>query len=78
MRYIRNSFAKKVSENFNSWSEEIDASGPVDIGGATVTSGIITGGDWVNTLTWKRDGIHYQLCGSLERDELLRIARNIR
>ena len=58
--------------------KEIDASGPVDIGGATVTSGIITGGDWVNTLTWKRDGIHYQLCGSLERDELLRIARNIR
>ena len=58
--------------------EEIDVSGPVDIGGATVTSEAIKGGDWMNTLTWKQDGINYQLCGSLERDELLRIARNIR
>ena len=58
--------------------EEIDASDPVDIGGVTVTSGIIKGGDWMNTLTWKQDGINYQLCGSPERDELLRIARNIR
>ena len=58
--------------------EEVDASEPVNVGGATVTAGTIIGWQWMNTLTWEEDGVHYQLRGLLERDKLVQIARSMR
>ena len=58
--------------------EEVDASEPVNVGGATVTAGTVIGWQWMNTLTWEKDGIHYQLRGLLERDQLVQIARSMR
>lgn len=57
--------------------KEVDATEPVNVGGAVVSVGSMAGWQWMNTLSWEDSGIYYQLRGLLSRDQLEQIARSI-